>query len=81
MLTLLEIALVDKYGPVGQDQSKQLEERLASLLNPKKYDSTQSQLNLIDHYLGVKNGEKIIGEALDIIKPVFLTQVGKMFEK
>jgi len=36
---------------------------------------------LIDHYLGVKNGEKIIGEALDIIKPVFLTQVGKMFEK
>lgn len=42
MLTLLEIALVDKYGPVGQDQSKQLEERLVSLLNPKKYDSTQS---------------------------------------
>jgi len=35
---------------------------------------------LIDHYLGVKNGEQIIKEALDVIKPVFLTQVDKMFE-
>ena len=75
MLKLIEVALLGKHGHVRPSSMVHLERRLAELLNPAGVDSKSTQLNVIDQWLSMKNGEAVIGEAFNIIKPVFLAQV------
>jgi hypothetical protein len=71
--------LIDKHGQQGNDTIDLYRTRLAEVVNPKGIDSNSTQLNVIDQWLSLKNGEAVIADALDIIKPVFLAQAQKMF--
>lgn len=80
LFRLLEIALLNSYGVVSHQQQGALEARLAAIMNPANLDQSASQLNVIDNYLSLKNGEQVIKEALDVVKPVFLNQVKHLFQ-
>ena len=76
LLKLLEIVVLDKYSE-GTDK-KVIEQRLASLLTPKGLDlkqQTSEQLRLIDDCLAAENAQAVISEALDLVKPFYLTQM------
>jgi hypothetical protein len=51
---------------------------LAQLTNPEGLKD--SQLNLIDKYLSQANGQALVKEALEIVKPFFLQQMQRKFE-
>ena len=80
MLKLIEVALIDKHGHANANNVKLLEQRLAEVLNPKGISSNQTQLNVIDQYLSMRNGAEVIAEALNVVKPVFLAQIESKFE-
>ena len=80
-MRLLEVALIDKHGHASAESAKLMDQRLAEVLSPKGLSNNQTQLNVIDQYLSMRNGEAVIAEALNVIKPVFMAQVEKKFEQ
>jgi len=69
LLSLVEIILLDKYGYAGPNERKLFENRLAALSNPT-FNSEQ-QLNYIDSFLSLKNGESLIRDAVGLALPYF----------
>ena len=74
LLKLVEIALLNKFGFVGDKARARLEERLASISKPTGFGE-QSQLNMIDRYLSMQNGEALVREAFETVKPFFVQQM------
>jgi len=48
------------------------------LTNPKNVE--HQQLNLIDSYLNKSNGEAVIKEAIDVVRPFFKHTMNAKFE-
>jgi hypothetical protein len=69
LLSLVEIVLLDKYGYAGPNERKIFENRLAALSNPTS--NSEQQLNYIDHFLSLKNGESLVKDAVNLVLPFF----------
>ena len=76
LLQLVEVVLVQKQNETstGQIDPEVLESRLASVMSPKNSQNDKtSQLQILDAYLAEKHGKDVLAQAIDMVKPFFLS--------
>ena len=67
LLQMLEIVLLDKYGPVLDDEKMLLKQRLSQLMTPagmQRDELHHQQLKLIDSYLMDESGKATLRSAI-----------------